>query len=390
MRKRKTRIVRLSLVGVAAVTLPVVWAGVASADYAPQPNDIVGVGGDTPQFAVDFALNGDTSGALGFNATATVNRVVDFDATADGNARSAYTNSVTSGAPSVALNPTDVLRAGDVPVQRVQSSGAAITALLADTGTRETINYIFSASLPTPAQQTQAHTNGWTYLHVVEFGTDAVEIAADATTNAPAGLSAKDLVGIYKGTYTTWTQIPGNSGGSIATIIPELPPSGSSIYKTFTAALTAANTGTAVTFGGDVKTVEQNDPTAITGASIPANAIVPFSQARLNLWNDGYFHNPATVFPGAGSPLSPGISLLSGTVPGGGTVYSSAITDYIIFRQSDLADPTPLEPGGTRNWAKTLFSDSVGPKPYFELGSTQTLLAASGVTPDYVDLGDVT
>src|ERR1700722_1668284 len=104
MRKRKTRIVRLGLVGAPAVTLPVVWAGQAFADYAPQPNDIVGVGGDTPQFAVDFTLNGDTSGDLGLDSTATVNRVVDFDATADGNARSSYTDSVTTGAASVALN----------------------------------------------------------------------------------------------------------------------------------------------------------------------------------------------------------------------------------------------------------------------------------------------
>ncbi len=390
MRKRKTRILRLSLVGAAAVTLPVVWAGQAFADYAPQPNDVVGVGGDTPQFAVDFALNGDTSGDLGFDSTATVNRVVDFDATADGNARSAYTNSVTTGAASVALNPTDVLRAGDVPVQRVQSSGAAITALLADTSTPATINYIFSASLPTAAQQSTAATNGWGYLHVVEFATDSVQIAADTTTNAPAGLSAADLLGIYKGTYTTWNAIPGNSGGSTATIIPEIPPSGSSIYKTFTAALVAANGGSAVTYGTDVKTVEQNDPTAITASSSPANAIVPFSQARLNLWNDSYFHNPATVFPGSPTALAPGVSLLSGAVPGGGTVYSSAITDYILFRQSDATDATPLEPGGTRNWVESLFSDPSGPQPFFEQGSTQALLAASGVTPNYVDLGDVT
>jgi PBP superfamily domain len=389
MRKRKTRILRLGLVGAAAVTLPVVWAGQAFADYAPQPNDIVGVGGDTPQFAVDFALNGDTSGDLGFDSTATVNRVVDFDATADGNARSAYTNSVTTGAASVALNPTDVLRAGDVPVQRVQSSGAAISALLADTASPETINYVFSASLPTAAQQTAAGTDGWTYLHVVQIGTDSVQVAADTTTNAPAGLSAADLVGIYKGTYTTWNAIPGNSSGSTATILPEIPPSGSSIFKTFTAALKAANGGTAVTLGSDVKTVEQNDPTAITASSSPANAIVPFSQARLNLWNDGYFHTPATVFPGSATPLTPGVSLLGGAVPGGGTSYTSAITDYIIYRQSDAADATPLEPGGTRNWVKSLFSDPSGPAPFFDLGPTQTLLTASGITPAYVDLGNV-
>ncbi len=389
MRKRNTRILRLGLVGAAAVALPVVCAGQAFADYAPQPNDIVGVGGDTPQFAVDFVLNGDTSGDLGLNATATVNRVVDFDATADGNARSSYTDSVTTGLPSAALNPTDVLRAGTVPVQRIQSSGAAITALLADTGSPAKINYVFSASLPTVAQQSTAGTNGWTYLHVVEIATDSIGVAADTTTNAPTGLSAVDLVGIYKGTYTTWNQIPGNSGGSSATIIPEIPPSTSSVYKTFVTALKTANGGTAVTLGGDVKTVEQNDPTAITGSTSPANAIVPFSNGRLALWNDGYFHSPTTVFPGSSSPLTPGVSLLGGAVPGGGTVYSSPITDYIIYRQSDANDGTAFEPGGTHNWVKSLFSDPTGPPPYFKLAAAQTLLAASGVTPNYVDLGNV-
>ena len=92
---------------------PLVGAGQAFGDYAPQPNDIVGVGGDTPQYAVDFALNGaPTTGAAGFDQDATVNRVVSFLATPDANGRSAYTNSVSTGAPSTGLDPTDVLRAG--------------------------------------------------------------------------------------------------------------------------------------------------------------------------------------------------------------------------------------------------------------------------------------
>ena len=139
--------------------LPIMGIAQAGADYAPQPNDIVGVGGDTPQFAVDFGLNGDTAGAAGFNSTATVNRVVDFDATADGNARTAYTQGSSEKTPSL-LNPTDVLRAGTSPVQRISSSGNAITALLADQGSPETINYIFSGSLPTAAKQSTAGTKG--------------------------------------------------------------------------------------------------------------------------------------------------------------------------------------------------------------------------------------
>lgn len=379
---------RVGLAALAVTGASLVAVTSANADYAPQPGDIVGVGGDTPQFAVDFVANGDYLGDAGFNAAGAYNRLVTFDATADANGRSAYANGSTESSP-IALNPTDVLRAGTYPVQRVSSSGNAITALLADTGSQETINFVFSASLPSSAQQTTAANNGWGYLHVVEFATDSIGIATDATTNAPAGLSIQDLLGIYTGEYTTWNSLPDNAGGSTATIVPLIPPSGSSIYKTFIASLTTANGNVAPTLGSDVKTVEQNDPTAITSNADPADAIVPFSQGRLNLWNDGYFHNPNTAFPGAGTALTPGIVILSGDDPSGDPSYDAAVTDYIIFRESDASISTPMEPGGSRNWVETLFSDPSGPEPFFEKAAGQALIAAAGVTPDYIDLGDV-
>ena len=390
----KRTIAKLGVIGLAATVLPIVGAGKAFADYAPQPGDIVAVGGDTPQYAVDLALNGDpTSGASGYDSTATVNRVVSFYATPDGNGRSAYTNSVTTGVPSAALNPTDVLRAGTYPVQRVSSSGAAVTALLADPN--ENINFVSSASEPTAAQQTAATTAGpghtsWGYLHVVQIATDSVQIAAATTTNAPSGLSAAELVSIYSGTVTKWNQLPGNSGGSSDTIIPEIPPSGSSIYKTLVADLKTANGGTAVTLASSVKTVEQNDPSAITTAGTPADAIVPFSAGRLNLWNSGYFHNPATVYPG-GTALTPGVKLLTGAPGDSNAVYNSPIADYIIFRQSDITSTTPIQPGSTLNWIQYLFAKTSGQTwtPFFDQPGGQALLAAAGVTPAYSDLGDV-
>jgi ABC-type phosphate transport system substrate-binding protein len=388
--KRQGVTLGFGLLGLCTIALSLAGAGIASADYAPQPGDVVGVGGDTPQFALDFGANGDTLGDAGFNSSGAYNRLVTFDATADGNARSAYTNSVTSGAPSAALNPTDVLRAGTYPVQRVQSSGAAITALLADTGTPETINFVFSASLPTSAQQATAASNNWGYLHVVEIGTDSVQIAVDSTsTDAPAGLSAAELLSIYTGSVTKWNQLPGNSGGSSDTIIPLIPPSGSSIYKTFIADLTTANGGTAPVLSASVKTVEQNDPTAVTGATNDADAIVPFSAARLALWNSGYFHNPATTFPGSSTALTAGVSLLAGTPGDGNGVYDSPITDYVIFRQSDATSATPFEPGGSLNWVNTLFSDPTGPTPFFAKSAGQALIDAAGVIAHYSDLGDV-
>ena len=130
-----------------------VGSGPASADYAPQPADVVGVGGDTPQFAVDDLINGDTAGHLGFDEATGVNRVAYFDASGDANGRQTYTNNVTTGVNSTLLDPTVVLRAGDNPVQRPQSSGAALAALEADQGAADpasdTINFVASASLPT-------------------------------------------------------------------------------------------------------------------------------------------------------------------------------------------------------------------------------------------------
>jgi ABC-type phosphate transport system substrate-binding protein len=370
-----------------ATGLTFVAVPAASADYAPQPGDIVGVGGDTPQYALQFGADGDYLGDAGFNASGAFNRLVTFNATADANGRSAYANGSTEASP-VPLNPTDVLRAGTFPVQRVSSSGAAITAILADKGATEVINFIFSASEPTAAQQTTAANNGWGYLHVVQIGKDDVEIAAANTTNAPSGLSIAELLAIYTGADTKWNQLPGNSSGSSDTIIPLLPPSTSSIYKTFLADLKTANGGTTPTLSASVQTVEQNDPTAVTGASTPADAIVPFSAARLNLWNDGYFHNPATPFPG-GAALTPGVKLLTATAPDGSAAYDSPVNDYVLFRQSDASSTAPMEPGGSRNWVETLFSNPGGSQPFFEKAAGQALIAASGVTPLYNDLGDV-
>ena len=373
---RKRNIMRLAVLGAAATVLPVVVAGQAFADYAPQTNDIVGVGGDTPQYAVDFIINGDTTGHLGFDEATGVNRVIPFDATADGNGRQAYVPGSTPATP-LYLNPTDVLRAGDNPVQRVQSSGAALSALEADNtpGNPETINYVASASAPGPGNGVPGG------LDYVKFGTDAIKIAVDqAHTDAPAGLNATDLANIYDGTWTTWGQVTADGGSpSGATIIPEIPPSSSSVYSKFVAALVAAVPSFSVD-AAVVKQVEQNDPSAITGATSPADAIAPFSQARLNLWNNGYFFNPNTVFPGASSALTPGVVLLTGTSPNTGASLNISLSDYFVWRANDTTLGTPYQPGGTLNWVHTLFYNPSG-TPYIFSPEGQALITASGVTP---------
>ncbi len=395
---KKRNFVRLAVVGAAAAALPMIVAGQAFADYAPQTGDVVGIGGDTPQYAIDFLVNGDTVGDSGFDQTAGVNRVIPFDATADGNGRQAYAQGSTEASP-VPLNPTVVLRAGHSPVQRPQSSGDSITALENDKSSPEVINYVASASLPSSGTGV---TGG---LDSVEFGTDSIGLAVDSSsTNAPAALTISQLLTIYTTGTATWSSL--GLGSSTDTIIPEIPPATSSVAKSFLAALKTANGNVTPTYGSNVQTVEQNDPTAITGATLaadganaPKDAIVPFSAGRLALWNgnvsgngaQGYFFNPATKFPGASSPLTPGVSLQSGT----GSL-AIPITDYVVFRASDVTSTTPYQPGGSLNWVKTLFYNpaytgpsSGVPAPFIDTPGGQALIASSGVTPNYAFAGTV-
>jgi PBP superfamily domain len=385
---RTTIRTKTGLAALGAIALSVGLLGpAASADYAPSATDVVGVGGDTPQYDVDFGFDGDTSGNLGYNAANNVNKAVSIDATADSNGRTGYLNGSSLASPKN-LNPTVVLRAGTNPVQRPQSTSAGIAALNADTGLIHQIDFVRVGRLPTAAEQAKAAANGWGYLHVVQLGTDNLEVAVNSpTTNAPAGLSAQELVNIYSGTYTKWNQLPGNAAGSANTIIPLIPPTTSVINTTFLAALKAANGGVAVVLSSSVQTVEQNDPTAITGlGTSAADAIVPFSQARLNLWNSAYFHDPTVVFPG-GPALVPHISLLSGTPGDANPTYASPLVHYVIFRNSDATD-APWQPGSTKNWVQALFSDATG-SPFFKKSAGQALLASAGITPAYSDLGNV-
>jgi hypothetical protein len=370
MRTTKFRaLVGLGALGAATLALGLVTP--AEADYAPSLTDVVGVGGDTPQYDLDFIADGDATGNAGYNSANLVNKLVSFDATADANGRTAYLNSSAS-----LLNPTIVFRAGTKPVQRPQSTGAAYTLIAADTG--HVVDFIRAGALPTAAQQAVVPGG----LHVVKLGTDSLVTVTATTSNAPATLTITDLLAIYKGTITDWHDLnPSAPIGS--TIVPLLPPTSSVINKTLLADLKVANGGTAPTLAATVRTVEQNDPTVITGLSATEkpNAIVSFSQGRLNLYNSGYFQNPSTVFPG-GAVITPGVKVELG--------YSSPLVHYVVFRQSDTAAGAlpNWQPGSTKNWIQTLFSDPAG-TPYVKSPAGQALLATSGITPAYDDLGVV-
>jgi ABC-type phosphate transport system substrate-binding protein len=346
----------LGLAGALALVLTQVAP--AHADVAAQADDIVGVGSDTVQFGVTFLADGDVNGNTGFNNANLSRRIISFDSSGDAN----------GGATT---NATSVLRANTLPRTRPNGSGAGITALNTDTGSTEVINFVRSSRLPTPAEQTTATNNGWGGLHVYQFATDGLRMAASnsVTSNAPAALTISDLVNIYQGTFTTWGQVPGYSGPApTATIKPYIPQAGSGTRNFFLADLQAANGGTAITLAASVLAMQEHDPTLIKN---DPNAIGPFSVGRANLFTSGYFGAANTSL----------IKLLAGT-----NSYNTTRGLYLVEREKDVNSPTPWQVGSTKNWVKTLFS---GATSWVARSSNAPLIASAGVTPAYSDLGIV-
>jgi len=430
-----------TLLGGMALTA-VMSAGPALADYAPGPNDIVGGGSDTLQYMVDFAADGDVDGDAGYNDLGGAYKLVSMDATADANARFSWAVGASLSNPTAgALNPTAVYRGGTYPQLRINGSGAGINALLADTSAADpTINFARMSSNPTASEGAVAQTNGWDGLQDFVLGTENLRIAADLTTNAPCGstgtcsgstipgISAKQLGLIYEANTPnclTWADLYSTADGGSGTvpagvsndvIIPIIPQPGSGTRSTFLADLGAAlglGTGVSVTPGSCTTIGEENDPTAITSLSstttnpiittdtcspnCAADAIEPFSGARLDLYSglsgnttfgsnpgqaNAYFRNPAIAYPNtSASVLTPGIEQLTGTGPDGTASYTDTRNLNIVYRWTDQISTTPWQPGGSLNWAETLFCDPGGPTPFFQTAAGKTLLAEAGANP---------
>lgn len=441
----------VAAVAAGALALSLVTAAPASADYAPSSSDVVGVGSDTVQFAIDFMADGDYIGNTGFNATAR-NKVINFDATPDANARLAYgagglngSSTATSNcAPGTGastgtgnqsathtgdrpcvLNGTIVLRAGNKPVMRPNGSGAGFNALRADVAaSRHDIDF---------ARASSSRTSGAVYDSIT-LGTDILAMLTSSTTNAPAtGLTTAQLTEIYKCTagYTDWSSASLGTG-TAGTVIPILPQVGSGTRSSFIAAIGLTES----TLGACTVSAEENDPEAIDASGSPANAIEPMSSGRLNMFlgkdsagtsvGTGYFLDPSCAYAqvaasaaaaspnqaraacvAAGTPLAPNVTYQYGT--GFSTAWSVSRNMYIYFRDADINSTTIFQPGGTRNWVRTLFynpcsgttaagvaivsgtnctsSNTYGPggAPYIASASGQALVSTSGIVPTYAN-----
>jgi ABC-type phosphate transport system substrate-binding protein len=374
----------------------------AYADYAPNAKDVVGVGSDTLQYLVDFAADGDQLGDPGYNSAANKYRLINFDATADANARLAYgpdgaagvggncspgtgsdvgsvntTPAETGGTPCI-LNPTIVLRAGDNPIQRPNGSGAGAKALSADSQ----INFSRASACQGPATDTilgePCAGNLSTAYDDIRVGTDPLAILSATTTNA-VPLSAEQLKSIYSCTDTTWSSVQAGASGD--TIIPIIPTLGSGTRTVFLQFIGLTN----ATLGSCVVTAEENDPTAIAAQSSPADAIEPMSGGRLNLFqailgtggstgSPGYFRDPscpintilaaaadtACANPSGTNPINnvinPAVKLwTSGTPSDGNPLFDENRPLFIYFLNSAVSSTTPWQPGSTLNAIQTLF-----------------------------------
>ncbi|WP_421742195.1 substrate-binding domain-containing protein [Cellulomonas sp.] len=236
-----------------AVAASLAFASSASADPSPQSRDIVGAGSDTSEVVVQNLADGAGVGAgflPGYNGTANA-RLVSFNAT---------------GTTPI------VLKAGTAAVTRPNGSGAGKSALYGATN-NPSINFARSSSGPSSAENAAG-------LWHVPFALDTVRVATATTSNAPASLTAVQLVGIYNGTITNWSQVGGSSG----VIVPMIPQANSGTRNFFLAQLQAANGGTAISLAASVQSVQEHDSAPL---SANANAVGPFSVARFNTDSSG-------------------------------------------------------------------------------------------------------
>ena len=400
--KRVGVVAGLALAAAAAM----VAATPATADTAARSGDVVGVGSDTAQNALDFVLDGAPGVAGGYNNLGNNHRALNVFATGDANGRAVYdgtcgpTHPATTGLGTGCEATTNltpnllpgsvILRVGTKPVTRPNGSGSGAAALIADSGTgyqglpTGSIQFARMSRLPNATEEGNCPTTGACGgLHVYQFATDTLTFVKQASGfNGPSAISIDDAYHIFVlCNYTTWNQIPGNSGGSTNTIHPLIPQSGSGTRNFFMADIQAAEgLASAPSPGACTRTVEEHDPTGIYADPAPADAIEPFSSGKLTLINSGYFDNAGYTNSAGHDAYTTGyLTALTGT----GT-YNSNRGIYVAIRNADLGSTTPFQIGGTQNFAQTLFA---GPTSYIARAANAPQIAAAGFTAAYKDCG---
>lgn len=283
---------------VALGTTAVVVSGLASAAMAPANadpaatpglTDYVGVGSDTTQFVVTDLINGATvngTAVPGYNSTtgATDPKMASFDACTVPAGKLYPCTASTSTTPQMIT-----LRTGSTPIVRPNGSGAG-KALIYGATDNPDVTFARSSS---GLNATEVGAG----LKAYPFAVDTLVTVTAPVTNAPATLTPQQILGIYNGSITNWSDVGGKSG-AINVLQPQSSSGTLSFFKT---QLTNINGGTAptdiakdheladTTTGAPCATasttcvdtlVQEHDPTLLTN---DPNAIAPFSLGRANL-----------------------------------------------------------------------------------------------------------
>lgn len=281
------------------------WSLVAAPSYAEpagghraDANDIVGVGSDTTQFAMQFVADGVTVDGVaypGYNDLIAPNaadaQLVTYDA---------YSDTVVDDCPTA---PADVrpahpvagrvvecleLRESDELVWRPNGSGSGKKTLFQPmTGPGEdlttksddvtvggpagnpSVNFARSSAPIQSGSELQA--NLWAFPFAFDGFKPGVRAAG---TNAPAAVSAQDFLKIYKGEITNWSELGGKSG----VIKPLIPQPGSGTYQVFNSSMTTLNGGDAEwNKNPNAAFAQEHDPALVQN---DPNAVAPFSTGR--------------------------------------------------------------------------------------------------------------
>lgn len=269
----RSAIIKVAVATATAAAATAIFAGTALADppasHTVSLTDIVGVGSDT----IQFAMNDTTTGAGGYDATQNPTQFVDsFDAVD----------------PSSGVAGGSITTKPGCSLTRPNGSSDGITALKTDQlsttdGSTPCVDYARSSRAPQDGDQ------GLAFL---PFAQDSVKYATSAptttfpdtpATNAPQNLTAANLATIYScgapgNSVSHWNDFaPTASADAVQAVIPQ-PGSGTRTFfeSSINVSDTVVQEGVAA---GCLTEVEEHDP-----APIRANAdrIGPFSVARFN------------------------------------------------------------------------------------------------------------
>ncbi|HEY2305525.1 MAG TPA: substrate-binding domain-containing protein [Streptosporangiaceae bacterium] len=261
---------KLLVAATAAAAITALTATPALADpptgVTPKARDVVGVGADAIQYVFDqFAHD--------YNATHTSGKLYSF-----------YATNPTTGAIGDPIQLKASTPSSTCNIPRPDGSNAGISALentkLDGTSGRPCIDFARSS-------RARASTDPST-ISFINLAGDAVTYATQPASNAPANLTTADLTGIYNCSITKWNQIPGNSGGSSATISAFIPQSGSGTRSFFLGALGLTNPGSCVSTsatragaaGASDNTLQESQGDAPILNTNNANVIVPFGVGK--------------------------------------------------------------------------------------------------------------